>query len=110
MAMQLEIDQLKKKLCYARRRQTPFNSDVYSDDEGDVSYKRRSRTPPNKSFSYDEEHYHERRYKSSPRKGLGSDAMSRALNQIFKLPFTRNIKGARLPRRFNQPTFTIYNS
>ena len=35
--------------------------------------------------------------------------MSKALNQISKLPFTRKIKGAILPRRFHQPTFTIYN-
>ena len=35
--------------------------------------------------------------------------MSKALNQISKLPFTRKIEGERLPRWFHQPTFTIYN-
>ena len=35
--------------------------------------------------------------------------MSKALNQISKLPFTHKIEGVRLPRRFNQPIFTIYN-
>ena len=35
--------------------------------------------------------------------------MSKALNQISKLPFTRRIDGAELPRRFTSPTFTIYN-
>ncbi|XP_065631196.1 uncharacterized protein LOC136068236 [Quercus suber] len=35
--------------------------------------------------------------------------MSQALDQISRLPFMRKIEGARLPRRFNQPTFTIYN-
>ena len=35
--------------------------------------------------------------------------MSKALNQISKSPFTRRIKGATLPWRFHQPTFTIYN-
>ena len=109
MAMQLEIDQLKKKLRHARRKRTPSDSDVSFDDEGDVSYRCRSRTPPSESFSYDEEHHHERRYKSPPYKGLGSDAMSRASNQISRSPFTCNIEGARLPQRFNQPTFTIYN-
>ena len=109
MTIQLEINQLKEKLCHAWRRRTPSNSDVFSDDKGDVSYKRRSRIPPNESFSYDEEHHHERRYKSPFRKGLGSDAMSTALNQISRSPFTQNIEGARLPQRFNQPTFTIYN-
>ena len=32
--------------------------------------------------------------------------MSRALD---KSPFTRHIEGTMLPRRFQQPTFTIYN-
>ena len=108
MAMQLEIDQLKKKLRHARRKRTPSNFDVSSNDEGDVSYKRRSRTPPSESFSYNEEHHHERRYKNPPRKSLGSDA--KASNQISRSPFTRDIKEEKLPRRFNQPTFTIYNS
>ncbi|XP_075645686.1 uncharacterized protein LOC142616792 [Castanea sativa] len=35
--------------------------------------------------------------------------MSKALNQISKSPFTQRIEGARLPRRFTQPMFTIYN-
>ena len=35
--------------------------------------------------------------------------MSKALNQISKLPFTHKIEDARLPSRFHQPTFTIYN-
>ena len=98
MAMQLEIDQLKNKLRHARRKWTPSDSDVSSNDEWDVSYRRRSRTPSSESFSYDEEHHHERRYKSLPYKGLGSNAMSRALNQISRSPFTCNIEGARLPQ------------
>ena len=35
--------------------------------------------------------------------------MSKVLNQISKSPFTRKIEGAKLPQRFYQPTFTIYN-
>ncbi|XP_023891253.1 uncharacterized protein LOC112003300 [Quercus suber] len=35
--------------------------------------------------------------------------MSRALDQLSKSPFTCHIKGATLPRRFQQPTFSIYN-
>jgi len=35
--------------------------------------------------------------------------MSRVLNQISKSPFTRRIEGGRLPRRFTQPTFAMYN-
>ena len=107
--MQLEINHLKKKLCHARPKQTPSNFDISSDGEEDASYRQRSRTPPNKSFSYDEEHHCKCRYKSPPRRGLGNDAMSKALNQISKSPFTRKIKGVRLPRRFNQLTFIIYN-
>ena len=64
---------------------------------------------PNESFSYDEEYHRRSRYKSPPHKGLGNDAMNKALSQISKLPFTRNIEDASLPRRFHQPTFTIYN-
>ena len=79
-AMQLEIDQLKRKLCHAQREQTPSNSDVSSESEEDASYKRRSRTPPSESFSYDEEYHHKCRYKNLPHKGLGNDSMSKALN------------------------------
>ncbi|XP_023886129.1 uncharacterized protein LOC111998252 [Quercus suber] len=35
--------------------------------------------------------------------------MSRALNQISKSPFMRRIESGKLPRRFTQPTFTMYN-
>ena len=41
--------------------------------------------------------------------GLGHDAMSRALDQLSKSPFTCCIEGATLPQRFQQPTFTISN-
>ena len=71
--MQREIDNLKKKLRHAQRKQTPSSSDISSNDEEDASYRQRSRTPPSEPFSYDEEHHHWWRYKSSPRKGLGSN-------------------------------------
>ena len=35
--------------------------------------------------------------------------MNRTLNQISRSPFTRRIKGGKLPWRFTQPTFTMYN-
>ena len=35
--------------------------------------------------------------------------MSKDLNQISKSPFTRKIERARLPRRFHQLKFTVYN-
>ncbi|XP_030945680.1 uncharacterized protein LOC115970157 [Quercus lobata] len=34
--------------------------------------------------------------------------MNKALDQISRSPFVHKIEGAKLPRRFNQPTFTIY--
>ena len=65
--------------------------------------------PSSESFSYDEDYHHERKNRSSSSKGLGNDAMSRTLNQISKSPFTRRIKEGRLPQRFTQPMFTMYN-
>ena len=35
--------------------------------------------------------------------------MNKALSQISKSPFTRNIEDTSLPRRFHQPSFIIYN-
>ena len=35
--------------------------------------------------------------------------MSKALDRISRSPFTRKIEGAKLPRQFHQPTFTMYN-
>ena len=107
--MQLEIDNLKKKLHHAQQKRTPSSSNISSNDEEDDKYRRRLRTPPSETFSYDEEHHRKRRYKSLPRKGLGNDVMSKVLNQISKSHFMRKIEGAKLPRRFHQPTFTIYN-
>ena len=35
--------------------------------------------------------------------------MKKALSQISKSPFTRGIERVKLPKRFHQRTFTIYN-
>ena len=99
--LQLEIDQLKRKLHHARQDRAPSNSDVSSKEEKNVSFRRRSRTPPSESFSYEVEHHHDRRHKSPQCGGLGNDAMSRVLNQISRSPFTRNIEGAILSRRLH---------
>nr|XP_023874683.1 uncharacterized protein LOC111987206 [Quercus suber] len=107
--MQLEIDQLKRELHHAKRRRASPDSDISSDDERDTSYRQRSRTPPNESFSFEEKHHNERQFRSSPHRGVGNDAISRALNQISKSPFMHKIEGARLPQRFHQPTFSIYD-
>ena len=108
--MQREIEKLKRELRHARRRRSLPNSKLSSEETDGASYRQWSRTPPRESFSYDEEYQHRCRYKSPPHKGLGNDAMSKALSQISKSPFTRNIEGVSLPRRFYQSTFTIYNS
>ena len=94
------IDHLKKSLRHEHRRRAPSNFDYSSDDEEDNDYRQRSRTPPNKSFSYEEDYRHGRRNNNSSLRGLVNDAMSKALNQISKLPFTRWIEEGRLPQRF----------
>ena len=108
-SLQREINALKRELRHARRGRSPPYSEPTSEETDGPSYRRRSRTPPSETFSYEEEHHYRRRYKSPPRKGLGNNAMNKALSQVSKSPFTRNIEDANLPRRFHQPTFTLYN-
>ena len=80
--MQQEIDDLKKQLRRAQQKQTPFSSDVSSNDEEDASYKQRSRTTPSASFSCEEEHPHKRRRRSLSGRGVGTNVMKKALSQI----------------------------
>jgi len=108
-ALQLEIDHLKRKLCHKLRKRTPFSSNSSSNGDKDGNYRCRSRTPPSKSFLYIENHHLECRNKSSFSKCQGNDAMSKALNQISRSPFTCRIEEGMLPRWFTQPTFTMYN-
>ena len=108
-AMQREIDDLKKQLRRAQRKKSPPSSDVSFNDEEDTSYRQRSGTPPSESFSYEEEHLHKRRLRSPSGRGVGTNVMKKALSQISKSPFTRGIEKAKLPRRFHQPTFAMYN-
>ena len=104
-AIQREINDLKRKLCHAQRRQSPPSLHTLHDDD----YRQRLRTPPSENFSHVEKCYQRRRRRSPSPRGLGHDAMSKALDQLSKSPFTRHIEGAALPRRFQQPTFAIYN-
>ena len=108
-AMQREIDDLKKQFHQAYQKRSLFNSDVSSNDEKDIMYKQRLRTLPSESFSYDEKRHYRRKYRNPSRKGVGIDVMKNALNQISKSPFMRGIEKAKLPRRFHQPTFAMYN-
>ena len=106
--MQHEIDELKKELRCAWWRCSSPNSELSFEETNDATYRRRSRTPPSETFSYDE-YCHKRKNKSPLYKGLGNNAMNKALSQVSKSPFMWNIEGASLPQRFHQPTFTIYN-
>ena len=108
-AMQRKIDDLKRQLCRAQWKRSPSSSDVSSNDEEDIIYRQQSRTPPSESFSCEEEHLHKRKCRSPSRKGVGTDVINKALSQISKSPFTREIEKAKLPRRFHQPTFAMYN-
>ena len=107
--LQREINDLKKKLRHAQRKQTPSSFDVSSNDDGDASYRKRSETPPSESYSCEEEHSRKRRQRSPFGRGIGTNVMKKALSQISKSPFTQGIEKAKLPRRFHQPTFTMYN-
>ena len=107
--MQREIDNLKRQLHRAQRKQSPPNFDVSSNDKEDTIYRQRSRTPPSESFSCEEERLYKRKHSSPSCKGVGTDVMKKVLSQISKSPFTQGIEKAKLPRRFHQPTFAMYN-
>ena len=86
--LQREINDLKKKLRRAQRKQIPSSSDVSSNDDGDTSYRKRSETPPSESNSCEEKHSHKRRRRSPSGRGVGTNVMKKALSQISKSPFT----------------------
>ena len=89
---------------------SPPSTDTPIDDKNDDDYKQRSRTPLSETFSHEEERHQKRKRRSPSPRGMGHDAMSRALDQLFRSPFTHRIEGAAHPRRFQQPAFSIYNS
>ena len=79
--MQRKIDELKKRLCRARRRRSSVGSESSSEDSEDDTYRQRSRTPPSETFSGDEECSNYRhKSKSTSHKGLGNRAMNEALS------------------------------
>ena len=79
-ALQLEVDQLKRKLRHAQRKRAPSSPDDSPDGGENASYKQRLRTHPVSLFSYEEENHHKRKRKSPPHRGLGNYAMSKVLN------------------------------
>lgn len=114
--LKLEIDHLSKKLRWRecdRRNSSPSLSNG-SKESKDRLYRHRSRTLSSESFSATSHLDKLERNKFKHGKGpshysMGNDAMSKALRPISKSPFIRRINKARLPHRFSQPTFTIYN-
>ena len=64
-AMQRKIDDLKRQLRRAQRKQSLPSSDVSSNDEEDTIYKQQSRTPPNEFFSCEKEHLHKKKTQKS---------------------------------------------
>ena len=87
----------------------PFSSNVSPNDEEDASYRQQSGTPLSESFSCEKKNLHKRKRRSPSERGVGTNVMKKALSQISKSPFTRGIEKAKLPRRFHQPTFAMYN-
>ena len=80
-----------------------------SESKEDSNYRPRSRTPPSESFSYKEVRNHKQMSKNPTRRSLGNDVRSKALCQISKSLLTWKTDREKLPYRFAQPTFTIYN-
>ena len=87
----------------------PSSTDTPLDDENDDDYRQRSRTPPSETFSHEEERHQRRKRRSPSPRDTGHDAKSKALDQLSRSPFTSRIERAALPRRFQQPAFSIYN-
>ena len=102
-SLKSKIDHLNRKLHHKQWEASPFSSRTTSN--GDGSYRPRSRTPPNESFSLSsqldkDEQYHRKNNKNLTPRSMGNDAMSKALRKISKSPFTRRIDKAELPRWF----------
>ena len=105
--MQREINDLKRKLRLAQRRQSPLAWTHFSTTKT-MTTVGKGQGPPQARLSL--------MWKSIT-KGMNAEAhlqgacdtMSRALDQLSRSPFTCRIKEVTLPRRFQQPTFTIYN-
>ena len=79
-SMQKEIDRLKRELRHAKRKRSPSYSNEDSEDEQDVVYKQKLRTPVSKSFTYEEMRHDERNPQNPLPRGAGNDAMSKALD------------------------------
>ena len=97
--LQREIEDLKKKLRRAQRKQTPSSSDVASNDEGMLVTGNAQKLHPVNPILMTRNTL--TRGKEKAGRGVGTKVMKKALSQISKSPFTRGIEKAKLPRRFH---------
>ena len=58
----------------------PLSPDTPIDDENDDDYRQRSRTPPSETFFHEEECHQRHKRRSPSSRGLGHDAISKALD------------------------------
>ena len=100
---------VRTTIKHDRIRQSPLARTHFSTTKMMTTIGKGQGPPPSETFSHREERYQRCEHRSPSPKVLGLDAMSRELDQLSRSPFTRRIEGAALPRRFQQPTFTIYN-
>ena len=77
--LQQEIDDLKKRLRRAQRKQAPSSFDVSSNNDKDASYRKSLETPPSESYSCEEEHSRKRRWSPSGR-GVETNVMKKVLS------------------------------
>ncbi|XP_075633309.1 uncharacterized protein LOC142605751 [Castanea sativa] len=114
--MQLKIDYLRKRL---KRRRNDRRSPSFSSSDSSAEGKRGddhqvSKFSPSESgfvssFVGKSKKGVGKRAEGWSYQGTGNDTMSKALRQISKSPFVKRINKAKLPYRFSQPVFTIYN-
>ncbi|XP_075649668.1 uncharacterized protein LOC142620136 [Castanea sativa] len=114
--MQSEIDYLCKCLDRRKhgRRSPSYSSSDSSEEKRGGNDHQASKSLPSESrlitFSGgNAKRGEETRGEDGSYQGEGNDAMGEALRQISKSPFVAWINKAKLPHRFSQPIFTIYN-
>ena len=98
--MQREINDLKRRLRLAQRRQSPLARTHFSTTKTMMTIGKGQGPPPSETFSHMEEHYQKCEPRSLSPRGLRHDAMSEALDQLSKSPFTHRIEAAALPQQF----------
>ncbi|MDM1284577.1 hypothetical protein HXZ60_13765, partial [Acinetobacter towneri] len=58
--LQLEVEKLKRELRHAKRKRVSSYSEDDLDDEQDVSYQHKSKTPASESYTYEGESHRKR--------------------------------------------------